>query len=52
MELIRIYVSRDFHNLVLEFIKKFKNVQGVDLNFSQATDLITKKIIKAGGLAV
>ena len=52
MELVRIYVSRDFHNLILDFIKKFKTTHGVDLNVSQATDLITKKIQKAGGLAV
>jgi hypothetical protein len=35
-----------------EFIKKFKEVNGIKLTPVQATDLVYKKIKNAGGLTI
>ena len=52
MESKRIYVSKNFIILIDDFIKKFKEVNGFELSTIQATDLIYKKIQKAGGLSI
>jgi hypothetical protein len=52
MDSKRIFVSKNFSIMLEEFIKKFKEVNGIELSLVQATDLVFKKIQKAGGLAI
>ena len=52
MDSKRIFVSLNFNIMLEEFIKKFKEVNGIKLTPVQATDLVYKKIQKAGGLAI
>jgi hypothetical protein len=52
MDSKRIFVSKNFADMLNDFIIKFKNVNGIDLSLVQATDLVYKKIQKAGGLAI
>jgi hypothetical protein len=52
MESKRIFVSKNFAIMLEEFIKKFKEMNGIELSQVQATDLVYKKIQKAGGLVI
>jgi hypothetical protein len=52
MDSKRIYVSKNFVIMIEDFIKKFKEVNGIELSQVQATDLVYKKIKNAGGLTI
>ena len=52
MDSKRIFVSKNFSEMLNQFIIKFKEVNGIELSQVQATDLVYKKIQKAGGLAI
>jgi hypothetical protein len=52
MDSKRIFVSHNFFIMLEEFIKKFKEINGIELTQVQATDLVYKKIKNAGGLTI
>lgn len=45
-------VHKDFRKLVENFIIKFKEKYGIELQMKQVTKIISDKINKAGGLKI
>ena len=48
----RIDIDELFYNLIIQFIKDYRKVNGIDISTTEATRLIFNKIDAVGGLNV